>query len=201
MGAGLQLAVTNECVPDLSVGPSPYASRSNHAARQSVRHCESAAPAQVSHPRHRPGGRGERQLSWSACQSVHSTCQHKSIRSIGDRPALGIKRWHSIEASETGSWRDDQFPFAPHRAYFSSIVRLSFCMRCVRCASTVQLHTRQKDSTNRSTPVVAAGEENPRSRGSDARSRDPQARGIGVLTAVDLCVAFRDATPTRAVSL
>jgi hypothetical protein len=92
MGAGLHLAVTSECYPDLSVGPSPYASRSNHAAQRPLRHCESAARAQISHPRHRYCGRSEGQLSWCACHQYTGPASTKSIRSTREPLALGHER-------------------------------------------------------------------------------------------------------------
>jgi hypothetical protein len=199
MGAGLHLAVTNECFPDLSVGPSPYASRSNQAVQQPVRHCESAARAQISHPRHRYCGRSERQLSWCACHSVHSTCQHKSIRSTREPFGPGHEKWHSSVGDRL---LDDQS--LPHCIEHNSAVlwRFNFCRGVPRCdctgdrprwfeergnlfcsripprASAAIPFSRVKRQWESLKPVAAAGDRNRQRPGSDARSRGPSSKRI-----------------------
>jgi hypothetical protein len=124
MAAGLHWAVTNEYSPDLLDGPSPYASPSNHPVQQPVRHREFAARAQVSAPRHRHWSRSGWQLSWCACHSVQSTCQHKSIRSRQEPFRLVMRAGNRVAGDRfrtTSLFRALQRPIEQYCVCFASV--------------------------------------------------------------------------------
>jgi hypothetical protein len=124
VGAGLHWAVTNEYSPDLLDGPSPYASPSNHPVQQPVRHREFAARAQIFAPRHRHWSRSGWQLSWCACHSVQSTCQHKSIRSRQEPFRLVMRAGNRVAGDRfrtTSLFRALQRPIEQYCVCFASV--------------------------------------------------------------------------------
>jgi hypothetical protein len=124
MAAGIHLAVTNEYSPDLLDGPSPYASPSNHPVQQPVRHRKFAARALISAPRHRHWSRSGWQLSWCACHSVQSTCQHKSIRSRQEPFRLVMRAGNRVTGDRfrtTSLFRALQRPIEQYCVRFASV--------------------------------------------------------------------------------